>query len=86
MGLQPLQQDVGGYLKNDVRNEEDSQGGIILRSSQLEVLLQAKDRGISDISAIEEREKVEDAQDRDDAEIDFGDQSALSGVWRALDL
>ena len=53
---------------------------------QIEICLQAEDRRIGDIGAVEEGQEVEYAEHGDDAQVDLGDQATLCGMRRALDL
>ena len=48
---QALEQDIGQWLENRVRHEEDRQCGIVLIPRHVEVLLQSCELGIADIGA-----------------------------------
>lgn len=52
---------------------------------ETELLLQAEDGGVGDVCAVQKGEEVEDAEDGDDAEVDFGDEFALGGVRGTFD-
>ena len=82
MRLQSFQDDIGRDLEDDVWHEKDGQSGVVLGAGQIEVLLQLKNHGIGNVGAIEEGQKVEDAQHRNDADIDSGEELALGGVGR----
>lgn len=86
MGFEFLEENVGWDLEDDVGNEEDSQGVVVLRILEVEFVLQAENGGIGDIGSVEKGEKVEDAEDGDDAQVNFGDEFALGGVRGALDV
>ena len=86
MRSQSLQQDIGGDLEDNVRDEEYCQCGIILISRQPQIVAHVKNVGIGDIGPIEKSEEVDDAQDWNDPEVDPGNDSALGGMWRACHL
>ena len=50
---QPLEQDIGQWLKDRVRDEEDGQRGIVLVGGHAEILGEAVNFGISDVCTIE---------------------------------
>ena len=77
MGLKSFQNDVRGYLKDDVWHKEHRQRGVVFISGQINILDQAKDRCISYVRAIEKSQKVEDAQNWYDAEIDLSEKLSL---------
>lgn len=79
--LEPLQQQVGGNLKKHVRHEEDGERGVELRAAHVQVAGQAEDGRIGDVDAVDEGEKIEHGEDRDDAQVDLGRQLLLGG-WR----
>ena len=52
MGAELLQQDVGGDLEEAVRDEEDDEGGVVLRALEAELIGEAEYVGIGDVDAI----------------------------------
>ena len=57
-----LEQHIGKWLKHCVRDKEDGECGIVLSHGQTKVLAQPRNFGVSDVGAVEEGEKVEEAE------------------------
>lgn len=77
MRLESLEDDVGRDFEENIRHEKDGQGGAVLGTAEAEILLQAEDGGVRNIGAVKKGQQVEHRQDRDDSQIDFGDQPPL---------
>jgi len=75
--LDSLENNIGGYLEDNIGDEENGQGGVVLIGHELQILRQVKDYSIGNIRSVEEGQKVHDTQHWDDAPIDAGDESAL---------
>ena len=77
MGLKSFQNDIRGYLKDDIWYKEHGQRGVVLISGQIDILDQPKNSCIRNVRAIEKSQKVEDAQNWNDAEIDLSEKLSL---------
>lgn len=55
MRLELLHQDIGRDLEDDVRDEEDGQGNILLIRDQAQLLGQAHSQGIGDVDSVTPR-------------------------------
>lgn len=85
MGLEFLEKYVGRDLKDNVRNEENGKGRVVLKTLrvQIEILLQAKNRGVCNVGPVEEGEEIENAQDWYHSQVDLGHELSLrSGRWQ----
>lgn len=85
MRFEPLQNDVGRYLKCDIWDEENGQSGVVLGSGQVQIPLQTKHRSVRDICTIQKGQQIKDTQNRDNTKIDLGYKSSLCRMWRAKD-
>jgi len=85
-GREVLEQDVGGDLAEDVGDEEDDQGRVVLRAVHVEVLLEAEGARVGDVDAVQEGQEVEDDHEGDEVQVDPHRDLALGGVRRADDL
>jgi hypothetical protein len=75
-----LQEDVGGGLEECIRDEENRKSCIILaRCVHVQVLRKPHDLGIANICSIQEGEKIEGAEPRDQNQIEFPEQLAVLG-------
>lgn len=52
MGAKLLQQNIGGDLEKAVRDEEDDEGGVVLRTLETELIGEAEYVGIGNVDAI----------------------------------
>lgn len=52
MGLELLEEDVGGDLEEDVWDKEDDKGIVVLVSLEVQFLREAKNVGIGDVDSV----------------------------------
>ena len=84
MGLEFFQDDIRWYFESDVGHEKDGKGRVILGARKPQVLLQAENRCIGDVGTVQKGKQIENAQNRDDTQIDPGDQPSLAGMGWTL--
>lgn len=70
-GLEPFQQDISERLEEGVGYEEDGERGVVVSTSHVQVLLQSVEPCVADIGSIEKTAEVEEAEPRDEFEIEF---------------
>lgn len=80
--LQALEQDVGEGFKAGVRDEEERESGVVLATAHVEVVDEAVDFGVADVSSIEEGDEVEEGQPGDDFDVQAADE--LLVLWRVI--
>lgn len=86
IGLELLEQDVAWDLEEDVGHKENHKRDIVLVIFEAELPGKTRDVGIGDVDAVQKCQKVEDAEEGNDMEVNLGHQLALGGVWRTLDV
>jgi hypothetical protein len=57
-----LEQDIGERLKDRIRDEEHRERGIIISTTQKEILGECIDLGVTNIGTVQERQQVEKAK------------------------
>jgi hypothetical protein len=77
MRLEPLQNDVRRNLENHIGDEEDGQTSTVLSTAEAEILLKTEDGGVGHVGSVEEGQEIHDRQDRNEPQVDLGDESAL---------
>lgn len=85
--FESFQQKVARYFKSRITEEENCRAQAVLGSREVEVVFHAGDFGVSDVSAVEEGQKVQQGQHGDQAQvhlteclawIDVGDVDSIS--------
>lgn len=61
-------------VARNVRDEEDHENDVVLMSLQTQLFIHPLDPGIADVRAIEEGEKIEQEQWRNNVDIDLSQQ------------
>ena len=74
---QALEQDVRQRLKAGVGDEKDGEAGIVLAARDVEALLEAVEFCVANVGAVEEGDEVEEAEPRDQAEVEFPEEFAV---------
>jgi hypothetical protein len=77
MWFQLFEEDVRRNFEDNIRHEEDGQGGVVFNSLQLEIFHQAINGGIGNVRPVQEGQQIQYAQNRNNAQVDFGDEPAL---------
>ena len=75
-----LQEDVGEGFEEGIGDEEDGEAGIVLTAGDVETFLEAIQLRVADIGSIEKGDEIEQAEPRDQAEIEFPEEFAILDV------
>jgi hypothetical protein len=67
----PLASDVGWDLEDNIADIEDRQDRVVVVSFELEIFFQTRQTGVADIRSIDEAEKIEQRDRRDDVQINL---------------
>ena len=75
-----LQKNIGEGFEEGVRDEEDGEAGIVLAAGDVEAFLQPIELRITDVGSVEEGDEIEEAEPRNQAEIEFPQKFAILNI------